>query len=280
MKTPLVRSFLLSLLLLAAPAALHAQLPKIFVASFGNDANDGTRNAPKRNFQAAHNAAAAGGQIVVLDTAGYGTLTITKSIAVTVPPGVSAFVTTTAGVDGITISAGASDVVSLSGLIVESVANAAAAIRVNTAGSLSIENCLIRTFQQGLITQNTTALQLYVHDTITRGCSTGMNLMTSAAVNLTAVVTGCRMEQNSFAGVLTGPFSGSNVDVTLNDCTISGNLTGIQSGGTIVRANNCTITGNGTGVSGTNTTLVSRNNNTLEKNAAGNTGFPGSYSAK
>jgi hypothetical protein len=50
----------------------HAQATRIFVASYGNDANDGSRGAPKRNFQPAHDAVAAGGQIVVLDTAGYG----------------------------------------------------------------------------------------------------------------------------------------------------------------------------------------------------------------
>ncbi|MBV9126632.1 MAG: hypothetical protein JO117_00960, partial [Verrucomicrobia bacterium] len=85
------------LLLLAAAAATmlplataaHAQSTKIFVASYGNDASDGSRGSPKRNFQAAHDAVAAGGEIVVLDTAGYGALSITKSVAVTVPPGVN-----------------------------------------------------------------------------------------------------------------------------------------------------------------------------------------------
>lgn len=82
------------LLLLASVFTAQAQLTKIFVASFGNDANDGSRGAPKRNFQAAHDAVAAKGQIVVLDTAGYGALNITKSIEVTVPPGINGFATT------------------------------------------------------------------------------------------------------------------------------------------------------------------------------------------
>jgi hypothetical protein len=49
-----------------AVSEVQAQATKIFVASFGDDANDGSRGAPKRNFQAAHNAVAANGQIVVL----------------------------------------------------------------------------------------------------------------------------------------------------------------------------------------------------------------------
>ncbi len=76
----------LPLMLAAAPDLLHAQLPKIFVASYGNDVNDGSRGNPKRNFQAAHNAVAAGSEIVPLDTAGYGQLNITKSVAITAPP--------------------------------------------------------------------------------------------------------------------------------------------------------------------------------------------------
>ena len=72
MKPCLLYPLLLSALVTFAPAPLHAQTAtKIFVASFGNDANDGSRGSPKRNFQSAHDAVAAGGQIVVLDTVGY-----------------------------------------------------------------------------------------------------------------------------------------------------------------------------------------------------------------
>jgi hypothetical protein len=58
------------ILLTFAPGNIHAQATKIFVASYGNDANDGSRASPKRNFQPAHDAVAAGGEIVALDTAG------------------------------------------------------------------------------------------------------------------------------------------------------------------------------------------------------------------
>jgi hypothetical protein len=49
MKTP-PRSWLallFALCLFANPTQLQAQLTKIFVASFGNDANDGSRGAAK-----------------------------------------------------------------------------------------------------------------------------------------------------------------------------------------------------------------------------------------
>ena len=94
------------LALVMTPPLLRAQTAtKIFVASFGSDANDGSRGAPKRNFQAAHDSLAVAGEIVALDTAGYGALSITKSLGITVPPGVTGFITTTSGSAAVTINA-------------------------------------------------------------------------------------------------------------------------------------------------------------------------------
>src|SRR4051812_26797345 len=98
-------------LILSARASLQAASPKIFVASFGNDANSGSPASPKRGFQAAHDAVAASGQIVVLDTAGYGTLSITKSVTVTVPPGVNGFITAVGNSNGVTINTASGEIV-------------------------------------------------------------------------------------------------------------------------------------------------------------------------
>src|SRR3954469_18354630 len=125
MKSPLhrfvrfIRRTVLVSLMFGAATVVQAAPAKIFVASYGNDANSGAPASPKRSFQAAHDAVAAGGQIVALDTAGYGALTITKSLAVTVPPGVNGFVSVTGNNTGILVNAGAASVVSLRGLIVE-----------------------------------------------------------------------------------------------------------------------------------------------------------------
>src|SRR5688500_13487092 len=91
---PLLRSIpslASALLLIVAPAADQAQAPKMFVARYATDANSGTPAPPRRAFLAAHNAVAPGGQIVALDTAGYGALTTTDSVRVIVPPGVTGF---------------------------------------------------------------------------------------------------------------------------------------------------------------------------------------------
>jgi hypothetical protein len=71
---------------LALTGTAAAQPSRTFVASTGNDANAGSgcpRSAPCRGFQAAIDAVAAGGEVVALDSAGYGPMTITKSVTVT-----------------------------------------------------------------------------------------------------------------------------------------------------------------------------------------------------
>ena len=58
----------------------------------------------------------AGGEITVLDSAGYGSVTINKSVSITNEEGVEAGITTPTAVNAITVNAGLSDVVNLRGL--------------------------------------------------------------------------------------------------------------------------------------------------------------------
>jgi parallel beta helix pectate lyase-like protein len=287
------------LLLLASPLALHAQAPsKIFVASYGADSNDGSRGSPKRNFQQAHDAVAAGGQIVVLDTAGYGALNITKSLAVTVPPGVNGFVTVTGNNDGITINAAAVDSVSLRGLIIEGSGSTfnqnGFGIRIDSAANVAVEDCTVRNFGAGILQESSTSARLYVRRCTLRGCDEGLYSLGGAAVAQSAIATDCAFEQNNSYGVVMASFNTSaTLDVTLRNCVVAGtkgdpNAAGILSQGftgapanaVVVRVDNCRITGNNLGVDTlSGGVLLSRGNNTLEGNTNNNT-FPATYSAK
>jgi len=127
----------------AGPA--QAQLARTWVSSLGNDANDCNRLTPCRTFQRAHDNTYGGGEMVVLDPAGYGAVTITKSISI-INDGVGeAGVLVSGDGTGITINAGTSDRVSLRGLTVKGIAfGDSNGIRFNSGASLSIENCAIR----------------------------------------------------------------------------------------------------------------------------------------
>jgi hypothetical protein len=194
-----------------AVSGAQAQLTKIFVASYGNDVNDGSRGSPKRNFQAAHDAVAAGGQVVVLDTAGYGALKITKSLAITVPPGVNGFVTVTGTNNAITVAAGAGSVVSLRGLIIEGGGSRQSAgngpgfgLYVTSVGWLSVEDCAIRNFLDALPFIPTNTGRLAVHNTTVRNCRYGIDLQGVGGGDTSAVISGCRLENLNEAVIATG----------------------------------------------------------------------------
>src|SRR5437870_11556491 len=84
-----------------APAAAHkaaALAQRTFVsAATGNDANPCTRTAPCRNFAAAIAQTASGGEVVVLDSGGYGTVTINQAVSLIAPSGVYAGITVFSG---------------------------------------------------------------------------------------------------------------------------------------------------------------------------------------
>jgi len=81
-----------------------AAISRTFVASFGSDSNPCSLAMPCRGFTVALAATDPGGEIVVLDSAGYGQVTIGKSVSITVPAGIYAGVSVMSG-DGITVNA-------------------------------------------------------------------------------------------------------------------------------------------------------------------------------
>jgi hypothetical protein len=87
-----------------------------------------------------------GGEVIVLDSAGYGTiLNLTGSISIIAPQGVYAGISVFSG-DGITINAGASDTVILRGLTVGNEGSTGNGIVFNSGGTLHIEDCVVSGF--------------------------------------------------------------------------------------------------------------------------------------
>ncbi len=261
------------------PRVAHAQLPKIFVASFGNDASDGSRGAPKRNFQAAHNAVAAGGQIVVLDTAGYGALSITKSVSVTVPPGVNGFVTVSGSTNGITINtAGNFDIVSLRGLVIEGPATSFG-IFATKVGTLRVEDCTIRNFNNGIFVESSTDAHVVVRDCTVRDLSFNGIIIepTAPTVAVEGVVSRCTVDKAAGVAVFAfvNPPDGGTSNLTVRDCVLTGSTNGLgaSGNGATITADNCTVNGNTTkGVNVFNGGVsISRGNNTFNNNASDGT---------
>ena len=96
-------SIALGLSLFAISVAAKAA-QRTFVASTGNDANPCSITAPCRGFTRAITQTNVGGEVIVLDSAGYGPFTITQSVSIVAPAGVYAGISVSSG-DGITVNA-------------------------------------------------------------------------------------------------------------------------------------------------------------------------------
>jgi hypothetical protein len=107
---------LAAIALCGADAATAALVQRTFVASYGVDINPCLLAAPCRTFTAAIAVTAPGGDVVVLDSAGYGPFVVDKSLTITAPAGIYAGVTASSG-RGIQVNGG-NIVVALRGLAV------------------------------------------------------------------------------------------------------------------------------------------------------------------
>src|SRR5512143_138524 len=96
---------LAAIAVVAGAAAPALAIQRTFVASTGVDTNPCTLTLPCRGFAAAVAAVGFNGEVVVLDSAGYGPVTINKDVTLTTPKGVYAGVSVTSGT-GITIASG------------------------------------------------------------------------------------------------------------------------------------------------------------------------------
>src|SRR2546421_11942000 len=97
----------LALIALALPASASAQASRTFVSGVGDDANPCSRTAPCKTFAGAISKTAAKGIINCLDPGGFGAVTINKSLTIKCQYTLGSVLA--AGVNGVTVNAGASD---------------------------------------------------------------------------------------------------------------------------------------------------------------------------
>ena len=143
MRIPRLSLWTLLLFMVSTPAmALPA---RVFVSPTGMDVGACPIIAPCRSFNYAMTQVAVAGEIIALDTAGYGVVTISQAVTIVAAPGATAFIAVTGGATGVTVLAGPSDVVNLRGLALSS-SGGAIGIDFQTGLSLNIENCIVNGF--------------------------------------------------------------------------------------------------------------------------------------
>jgi hypothetical protein len=239
-----------ALLLLAIAPVAHAQASRTWVSGVGDDANPCSRTAPCKTFAGAISKTAAGGEISVLDPAGYGTVTITKSITIE-GTGTLASVLN-AGVPGIVINAGPTDTVILRDLSINGFNSGTNGIRFLAGAGLTVDHCSIfGQTQDDIDVSSSTPGRVMVRDTTMTGGATGVNvggtagpmLVTLDHVNIHRCNTG-----------IYGGFGASNVINSVIADTTGYGVLAITGG--VINCDGCTLTGNATAVrANTNSTV-------------------------
>src|SRR5437016_10506245 len=126
---------------------MSAQATRTWVSGVGDDANPCSRTAPCKTFAGAISKTAAGGEIDALDPGGFGALTITKSITLDGGGGQVASVLVS-GTNGIVISAGPADVITLRNLRINGIGTGINGVHYLAGSLLIVENCEIFGFTQ------------------------------------------------------------------------------------------------------------------------------------
>jgi parallel beta helix pectate lyase-like protein len=271
MKTSTLTAAIILIVLGASRPASAA--PRIFVSGLGNDANPGSLTSPKRSFASAITVTDAWGEIVALDSAGYGPVTITKSISIIAQPGVHAGITVTSG-DGITINAGQFDDVTLHGLTIEG-AGGTNGIDFVAGSTLNVEDCVISGFAStnanGILVAASAGAnaQLLVSDSICRGNYCGIQVQvgnTSSEAAGNASLDHVRLEKNAVYGLLV---NAAGARVSIADSVSSENGNGMWDASGQLNVERCLVANNAAGIAAINSNATVRVSNSTITNSTG-----------
>jgi hypothetical protein len=239
---------------------LFAQATRTWVSGVGDDVNPCSRTAPCKTFAGAFSKTAIAGEINVIDPAGYGAVTITKSI--TIDGGGSFASILASATNGIIINA-PDGIVTIRNLSINGTGFAIGlnGIRVLSAKKVVLENCTISNLSQNGIEVNTTDSCSVILDNVTmHNVHDGISIATTAG---SVIIEHCNFQNISGAGMNlskcqatvsnsnisacgVGVIAQLNTTINLSNNVISHNGTALQGPGKINSAGNNTVTGNKT----------------------------------
>jgi hypothetical protein len=209
-----------------AIAPAHAQATRTWVSGVGDDANPCSRTAPCKTFAGAISKTAAAGEIDVLDPGGFGAVTITKAISI-YNDGVGEAGVLVSGTNGIVIAAATTDVVNLRGLIFDGLNSSNSGVQINTAGRVTIQNCVIQEFGPSAAGINVTpsnSMTLKIMDsTIINNNNIGVNIKPSGGATVYASIDRTRIDNNAGDGVHADGTGGGPVLLSISDSSMSVN---------------------------------------------------------
>lgn len=244
-------------------ATYAAPLSRTYVSGQGSDSNPCTAVSPCATFRAALAMTLAGGEIFVLNSADYGPVTINKAVSIT-SEGAAAGILANSGA-GITISAGASDVVNLRGLTIDGANTGAAGIQFVSGKSLTIQKSIVRNFTNvGISFTPSASATLFISDAVVTGSTnTGIYIATSGTIK--GVLHRVNVSGNGM-GILAW---GSGISLAVTDAVASNNGYGIFAASSAVSIRNLSASGNSVGIAADQSAVVRVTQSTITGNDTG-----------
>jgi hypothetical protein len=199
---------------------------RAFVASYGSDANAATGcgfAGPCRSFAAAVPVVDSGGEVLALDSIGYGIVTIDKSITLTAAPGIYAGIAVPAGGVGVTIATPGVNV-TLRGLTING-PGGNAGVYMTHGSRLSVENCVISslTGTTAAAVWVNTAAKVRIIDSLFSNNKFGALLGGGA----TADIANSKFLRNMFGGISVGAPPSGTTTAAVADSVVTGSGVGV-----------------------------------------------------
>lgn len=263
-----ISTFAFFAILFAAAAAVDAQATRTWVSGVGDDVNPCSRTAPCKTFAGAISKTATNGVINCLDPAGFGAVTITKSMTIdctSVAAGV--LVSGTNGVIiNITNPADTFSTVRLKGLLFTGLTNGNNAVAILSATRVYVEDSVIDSFENGIsVDVGTSALALTVSNTkMINYRQNGVKLAPISAGSVNALISNSQIIGGVYGILQTGTSRS-----IIQDSVITGNANGVSAAESEMTLLRTTVFNNGFGVLSTYSANIRLSGSSIIGNTTG-----------
>jgi hypothetical protein len=209
---------------MTASVAVNAA-QRTFVSTGGADGNTCSLAQPCRGFAKAITVTDPGGEIIVLDSGGYGAVVISQDVTITSPPGVYAGISVSPASDGITVAAPALNV-ALRGLTINGQGGNNGI--VVQAGNVQLESVVVSNLAQAGIRVEGGNVRL--SSVIVRTNAAGV-VVAPAAGAARLLMRDSEISNHGGVGVNVTPTAGATALVTVERSSLTRNLTGVVANG-------------------------------------------------
>jgi len=245
---------------------------RTFVSTGGADANACSLAAPCRGFAKAITMTDPGGELVVLDSGGYGSVTVNKNVTILSPAGVYAGISVFAAQDGITVASPATKVV-LRGLSING-QGGNNGIRVQ-AGEVHVENVVVSNLtQSGILVEGGNTVR--ISGIVARSNGEGLRVAPGGGA-VSVLVRDSEFGNNATNGIVVSPSAGgASALVTVERSSVTKNAVGVavspsgSASATVIVMQTVASENAGPGVSSTGSTAtVFVRENAITRNGTG-----------